>query len=194
MKRSKIEVHGKARDTLDVRFEAQQLTSFSGLIIYQRFFAKLGLKERLRQCFRHLKGSTIYGHHVIVKMLVVHLVLGFRELRDARYYHDDEMVKRLLGLKHLPEVSTVSRALASADERSVENLRNENRHLVLERLRELGVARVTVDFDGSVQSTGRHAEGTAVGFNKKKKGARSYYPLFGTIAQTGQERCASPTG
>ena len=33
-------------------------------------------------------------------------------------------------------------------------------------------------------STGRHAEGTAVGFNKKKKGARSYYPLFCTVAQT----------
>jgi hypothetical protein len=32
----------------------------------------------------------------------------------------------------------------------------------------------------------KHAEGTAVGFNKKKKGARSYYPLFCTIAQTGQ--------
>ena len=80
----------------------------------------------------------------------------------------------------------MSRALASADERSVHNLRAENRHLVLERLGELGLARVTVDFDGSVQNTGRHAEGTAVGFNKKKKGSRSYYPLFGTIAQTGQ--------
>jgi hypothetical protein len=37
-----------------------------------------------------------------------------------------------------------------------------------------------------VLSTSRKAEGTAVGFNKKKKGARSYYPLFCTIAQTGQ--------
>lgn len=186
MKRSKGEVHGKATDVLDVRFEAQQLTSFSGLIIFQRLFARLGLKERLRRCFRHLRGSEIYAHHVVVMMLIVHLLLGFRELRDARYYHDDEMVKRLLGLKHLPDVSTVSRALASADERSVRNLRAENRHLVLERLDALGLARVTVDFDGSVQSTARHAEGTAVGFNKKKKGTRSYYPLFGTIAQTGQ--------
>ena len=186
MERSKCEVQGKVRDALDVRFEEQQLTSFSGLLIFQRFFAKLGLKEQLRPRFRHLRGSEIYGHHVIVMMLIVHLVLGYRELRDARYYHDDEMVKRLLGLKHLPEVSTVSRALASADERSVENLRAENRRLVLERLGELELARVTADFDGSVQSTGRHAEGTAVGFNKKKKGARSYYPLFGTVAQTGQ--------
>ncbi len=45
---------------------------------------------------------------------------------------------------------------------------------------------MTLDFDGSVLTTGRLAEGTAVGFNKKKKGQRSYYPLFCTIAQTGQ--------
>jgi len=37
-----------------------------------------------------------------------------------------------------------------------------------------------------VFSTRTHAEGTAVGMNKKRKGARSYYPLFCTIAQTGQ--------
>jgi len=46
--------------------------------------------------------------------------------------------------------------------------------------------RFSLVFDVSVLSTQRHAEGTAVGFNKKKKGARSYYPLFCTIAQTGQ--------
>lgn len=185
MKRSRTAVRGKARDTLQVRFEAQDLTSFSGLIIFQRLFGKLGFKERLRGCFRHKTGS-IYGEPVIMLMLVVHLLLGFRELRDIRYYRDDEMVKRLLGLKDLPQVSTVSRTLAGADERSVGNLRAENRRLVLERLAQLGVGRITVDFDGSVQSTGRHAEGTAVGFNKKKKGQRSYYPLFATIAQTGQ--------
>ena len=33
----------------------------------------------------------------------------------------------------------------------------------------LSPARVTLDFDGSVQSTKRHAEGTAVGYNKKDR-------------------------
>ncbi|MCP4898244.1 MAG: transposase, partial [bacterium] len=60
------------------------------------------------------------------------------------------------------------------------------RRLVVDRLRKLALPRITLDFDGSVQSTMRRAEGTAVGFNKKKKGARSYYPLFCTIAQTVQ--------
>ena len=62
----------------------------------------------------------------------------------------------------------------------------ESRRLVTERLVHEKCSRVTLDYDGSVLSTGRHAEGTAVGFNKKKKGARSYYPLFCTIAQTDQ--------
>lgn len=186
MKRSRAAVRGKAREGVEVRFEAQGLTSFSGLIVFQRLFAKLELKERLRGCFRHRDSGAIYSDHVIVLMLVVHLLLGFRDLRDTQYYRDDELVKRLLGVRHLPEVSTISRALARTDERGVLNLRRENRRLVLERVEALDLARMTVDFDGSVQSTGRHAEGTAVGYNKQKKGRRSYYPLFGTIAQTGQ--------
>ena len=45
---------------------------------------------------------------------------------------------------------------------------------------------MTLDLDGSVCSTRGHAEGTAVGYNVKKKGARRYYPLFCKVAQSGQ--------
>ena len=137
-------------------------------------------------CFRHLKVNPIYGHHVVMMLLVVHLIIGHRRLRDVDYYRDDAMVKRVLGLKRLPHVSTVSRSLASADAQSVGKVQIESRHLVMERLTVERFSTVTLDFDGSVLSTGRHAEGTAVGFNKKKKGARSYYPLFCTVAQTDQ--------
>ena len=45
---------------------------------------------------------------------------------------------------------------------------------------------MTLDFDGSVIPSGRYAEGLAVGNNAKKKGQRSYSPLFATVAQTAQ--------
>jgi len=186
MKLSKSAVRGKARDCLELRFEPQSLTSFAGLIVFQRLFAVLGLKDRLRRCFRHLGVAPLYGHHLVMLVLIVHLLLGYRQLRDVRYYQDDEMVKRVLGLKRLPDVSTLSRTLASADEVCVVNVAALSRTLVLERLTALKPARVTLDFDGSVQSTGRRAEGAAVGYNKKKKGARSYYPLLCTVAQTDQ--------
>ena len=50
--------------------------------------------------------------------LVVHLILGHRQLRDVDYYRDDEMVKRLLGLKQLPVVSTIIDGAASLGQRA----------------------------------------------------------------------------
>ena len=123
---------------------------------------------------------------MITLVLIVHLMLGYRRLRDMDYYRDDLMALRLLGLKRLPDVSTVSRALARVDEKSISRLRNACREMLLARIQTLGLRRITLDFDGSVFSTGRMAEGAAVGFNKQKKGQRSYYPLFCTLAQTGQ--------
>jgi hypothetical protein len=167
-------------------FVDQSLTSFAGLIIFQPLLSKLNLKSRLRSCFSHLNAGSIFGHHFVTLLLIVHLILGFRRLRDVQYYKDDPLVKRILGLNKLPDVATISRALADADQESVTKARALCRNLVLERLGKLALGRITLDFDGTVISTSRRAEGTAVGFNKKKKGARSYYPLFCTIAQTGQ--------
>ncbi len=162
------------------------LTSFAGLVIFQRLFSRLRIKRQLQACFGRLRPSATYGSHDIVFWLIVHLILGFRKLRDRDYYHDDPMVQRVLGLGRLPDVATISRTLKAMDEEAVTDCRTVSRDLVLDRLAAEQLARVTLDFDGSVLSTGRHAEGTAIGFNKKKKGARSYYPLFCTVAQTAQ--------
>jgi len=186
MKCSRAVIHRKTYRIPDIQFEDQRLTSFAGLVLYQPLFSGLGLKKRLSRCFRHLTVSPIYGHGVIVLLMIVHLLLGYRRLQDMRYYQDDPMVHRLLGLDRLPDVATVSRTLANLDNKSVDNLRQFNRQWVLERLRAVAPARITLDFDGSVISTARFAEGTAVGFNRKKKGQRSYYPLLCTVAQTGQ--------
>jgi len=186
MKPSRTEIHRKLHALPVLRFEDQRLTSFAGLVLFQKLFALLGLRDRLRSCFSHLGVAPIFGHHIVMLVLVVHLLLGYRELRDIRFYRDDPMVKRLLGLHRLPDVATLSRVLAAIDAHAIGRLRAFSRQLCLDRLRALGLRRLTLDFDGSVLSTSRKAEGTAVGFNKQKRGARSYYPLFCTIAQTGQ--------
>ena len=186
MKCSKSTIHRKTHRIPEIRFEDQRLTSFAGLVVYQSLLSRIGLKQQLAGCFRHLTVSVIFGHGVIVLLLIVHLLLGYRRLQDMRYYQDDPMVRRLLGLERLPDVATVSRTLANLDDRSVANLRRLSRQRVLDQINRLRLACITLDFDGSVLSTGRFAEGTAVGFNRKKKGQRSYYPLFCTVAQTGQ--------
>jgi hypothetical protein len=186
MKRSRKDVRTKAAAIPELRFEDQRLTSFAGLVVLQRFFQLLQLKRRLQQCFRHLAGGKVFDRATIFLQLILHAILGYRELRDAVHYQEDPLVRRVLGLKTLPDVATLSRMLKEADSKSVDKLRHLLGKMVLDRLSSLALARITLDFDGSVQSTKRRAEGTAVGFNKKKKGSRSYYPLFCTVAQTGQ--------
>lgn len=187
MKLSTKQVRRKAsRKIPRLRFQGQRLSAFSGLVIFQALISSLDLRERLRRCFRHLKVAHVYSPATIVLGLVVHILMGFRELRDVKFYRNDPVVLRTWSLKRMPDVSTISRILSSFDLQAVEQFRNLVRELVLTRLGELMIRRVTLDFDGSLIGTNRWAEGTAAGFNPKKKGQRSYYPLFCTIAQTSQ--------
>ena len=186
MKSSKAQIHAKFHKIPELRFEDQQLTSFSGIIIFQLLFKRLDLKAKMKKCFSHLDVSPIFGHHLVVLLIITHLILGFKRLREIKYYKDDPMVLRLMGLKKLPDVSTISRGLAQLDDKSVDNIQYLSRSFVVDGLQREQFPRLTLDFDGYVLSTKGHAEGSAIGFNKKKKGARSYYPLFCTISQTGQ--------
>ncbi len=150
MKCSRTDVHCKTHSLPVLRFEESQLTSFSGLVLIQELFRRLDLKERLRRCFEHLVVSPIFGHATVVLSLVLHLLMGFRELRDIRYYADDPLVRRTLGLRRLPDVATLSRALAQADPKSVEQLHRLLRELVVARLAKLDLPRVTLEARSSV--------------------------------------------
>jgi hypothetical protein len=55
------------------------------LLIFQQLFQRIQLKQRLRACFSHLRISSIFGRHLVVLLLVVHPLLGFRRLREVDY-------------------------------------------------------------------------------------------------------------
>ncbi len=105
MKHSRAAVHRKVHKLPALRFEQQTLTSYGGLVLLQALLGRLELKDRLRACFSHLHVAPIFGHNLVVLLLVVHLFLGYREFRDARYYRDDPLLRRLLGLTRLPDVT-----------------------------------------------------------------------------------------
>lgn len=186
MKLSKTQTHAGVHRTPSIRFSAiGTLTSFAGLVVFQRLLSVLALRSRLRRCFSHLP-PRVYGHCSVFLLLVVHLLMGFRRLRELEYYRGDPVVERTVGLRRLPAASTLTRTLASSDVESIRNTHQLLRELVLARLQMEAFPRITLDFDGSIQMTKGHAEGTAVGFNPKRKGARTYWPLFATVAQLSQ--------
>ena len=59
MKSSRSAVRQATHALPALRFEDQQLTSFSGLLVFQQLFQSLGLKRRLWRCFDHCLSTPI---------------------------------------------------------------------------------------------------------------------------------------
>ena len=108
MKCTKTATHRKFHALPALQFSDQKLTSFAGIVLWQSLFQTLDVKASLTRCFSHLPGSSTYGHGVIMLLLTIHLVLGYRRLQDIRFYADDALVRRALGLTSLPDASTVA--------------------------------------------------------------------------------------
>jgi len=85
VKSSKAQITARFHKIPMIRSEDLQLTSFSGLLILQLFFRRIRLKQRLKSCFSHSKVSPLFGRHLIVMLLVVHLIMEFRRLREVDY-------------------------------------------------------------------------------------------------------------
>jgi hypothetical protein len=92
VKPSKAQIQARFHKIPVLQFEDQKLSSFSGVLIFQALFGGMNLKKRLKRCFTHLKISPIFGPHLVVLLLIVHLLLGLRRLRELDYYHDNPLV------------------------------------------------------------------------------------------------------
>ena len=104
MKLAKADIYSQASSIPALKFEEQQLTSFAGLIVFQKLFESCRLRERLHEACAHLEPRHYYSFSTILQCLIVHIVLGYRQLRESDFYREDPLVKRVLGLKSLPSV------------------------------------------------------------------------------------------
>jgi hypothetical protein len=170
VKSSEAGIRSRVHSIPDLAFEDGRLTSYAGLVVFQKLFSELALRDRLRRSLAGCVDGGLYGLRTIFFVLVVHLLLGHRQLREMAYCKDDPIVLRVLGLRRLPDVATVSRTLSSATPRAEAQVAALTRELVLDGLEEHSSSRVTLDFDGMVISTRRGAEGTAVGFKHEAEG------------------------
>src|SRR5690606_13456152 len=110
-------------------------------------FRRLRLARRLRRCFAAVDRERVFGLARVVLQLIVHVLLGFRRLRDRDYYADDPLIARALGVSKIPDVSTITRTLAQAGPCEISRLSDLVCDMTLERIEAERLARITIDFD-----------------------------------------------
>ena len=175
----------RSNGDLRVEFVDQDLSGYSGLELFRRYFRLIQLNSCIRQAFREqgLKGD--YGLVPFTLVFVALWLTGGRRLRHIGFLSDDPLVKRPCGLARIPSDRSASRWLRQFTNQSLQALVALNSEIVTNKLKALGLPRLTLDFDGSVLTCG-HTVGWAFrGYNPHKRYAPSYYPLLCHIAQTG---------
>ncbi|MGB7946429.1 MAG: IS1380 family transposase [Candidatus Binatia bacterium] len=85
----------------------------------------------------------------------------------------------------LPRERSVSRWLKRFTHKSLMALVEINSQIVSEAIEKQSLARLTIDIDGSVITTGATVGWAYRGFNPHHRKDRSYYPIFAHLAQTG---------
>ncbi len=136
-----------------------------------------------------LKGAlprTDYGGRRLILLILGLLIAGGRRLWHLRYLAEDPIVQRFAGLKRLPCPMTAGRWLRRFTQEHVALLLAVNSTFTTAAILKLGLARITVDVDGSVLSTGATVEGARRGFNPHHRKVPSYYPITAYEAQSGQ--------
>ena len=179
------EIHDRINGNLEIKFTDQKLTSFSGLELFSRYFRAIGLRTQIKSAFRR---SAVGGDYKVSELVFTFISLwlsGGNRLRHVRYLSSDWLIKRLVGVKRIATERTLSRWLKRFTPAALEALLSVNTSLVLTALHALELKRITLDFDGTVLSTGDEVQNAARGYNPHKRFSKSYYPFLCHVAQSG---------
>jgi hypothetical protein len=182
----KADLRARVNGDYALRYEAGALTSYAGLELVRRHFRALGLAATLR---RHLDGrlpGTDFGVAALVLLLLTLLITGGRRLRHLLYLEGDPLVLRLCGLRRLPSARTVGRWLSRMTCKTLAALQRVNEEIVARTIEQVGLARLTIDIDGTVVSTGLQVERAQRGYNPHHRKVPSYYPITAYEAGSGQ--------
>ena len=185
MRYNKRKLKSNKTKILPIEFIKQPITSYSGLQLVKYYMELIGLYSRIKHAFR---GFNFSGDYNIADLIIVMLfirIVGLQRLRHLDYISNDPLFQRVSGLVKVPHRTTIVRGFAQFTSDAIKTLIELNGELVMNKIDELGLRTLTVDLDGSVISTTGNAAFALKGYNPKKKGANSYFPLTAHIAETG---------
>lgn len=185
MRLSRADFCSPCKSFLRIEFAPQDITAFGGLELLRRYWALIELGKRVRTEFARYEIGGDYRAIDMILVIVVLVLVGGRRLDHLNYVCDDPLVKRFCGLLRLPRERSVARWLKRFTHKSLRALVEINSQMVYEAIEKQSLARLTIDIDGSVITTGASVAWAFRGFNPHHRKAPSYYPILAHLAQTG---------
>jgi hypothetical protein len=171
---------------LRISFDGVGLTSFGGVALLRKFFQHLGIRGQLSRSVRFPQRNNEYSISEMIESLLHPLILGLGREETTEPLRNNGVFQYLAGLPGYPAATTLRRFLrrfARAGLPQFLALHDRWRKEMLSRPKRLKKA--ILDFDATVLTVYGKQQGSAIGFNPKKRGRPSYMPLLCFEGQTG---------
>jgi hypothetical protein len=115
----------------------------------------------------------------MIMALMYPLILGLDRLETASFLRSNGTFQYLTGLQSYPDPQSLRRFLLQAEPEFMEQLHRLNDQLLRQFIhRPEHRSRLVLDLDSTVVTVFGHQEGSAVGYNPRYRGKRSYDPLL----------------
>ena len=160
-------------------FNHRGLSHFGGAYFFHEFVRVLHVRHFLAEQIRYSRRNRDYSVSQMLLALVYPILLGLDRIETASLLRSDRTFQYLTGLQSFPDPQTLRRFLLNAPADLREQLHRANDRL-LQRFIHLPEhrSRLTFDLDSTVVTSFGYQEGTAVGYNPRYRGKRSYDPLL----------------
>jgi hypothetical protein len=169
-------------------FKGRHLTPYGGLLPLVALLEKLKFKELIDNSLTIKRIPHAMSNYQFILSILIAIYIGFSRLAHLVYIASDPIITGILKVTRLPVQSTFWRFLQSLRIFNVTQLEKINT-VMMARVWEalnLSFSHITIDTDTTVNTVYGKQMGAKKGYNPKKKGKKSYQPIFSFIAQTGE--------
>jgi hypothetical protein len=172
-------------------FEGQNLTPYGGLLPVATMLDKLGFEELVSEHVKVKRIPRAMSVYQFVIAMVLGMYIGFARLNQLRFVALDPMLRGIVRIARLPPQCTFWRFLASwhsSVERQLVKLQGRMRERVWAAAH-VRFRQITLDTDTTIHTVYGAQMGGRVSYAPKKKGVRSYQPIFTFLAETREYIC-----
>jgi len=171
--------------TFQVKFTAKNLTGNAGLIHFGKFVKKLQLTSTLKKVISIERGHTAnYEVANVVMMLMMGVLAGIKHISHIDILRHDSVIRKLFNWDKFPDNRTFGRLFELFNHKHCNELHEVETITRQKVWSKKWFGRTTLYLDSTVIGVDGSQEGTAKGYNPKKKGQKSYHPMLCFIAET----------
>jgi hypothetical protein len=162
-----------------IAFDHGGLTHYGGVFFFHEFTRVLQLRDFLSRHLTYSRPRYDYSLSQMLLALIYPVLLGLDRLETASFLRGNGTFQYLTGLGSYPDPQSLRRFLLLAPAQFREQLHRLNDRLLQQFIHQpQHRSRLILDLDSTVLTVFGRQEGSAIGYNPRYRGKRSYDPLL----------------